>query len=367
MFDHHDIAAMTRALTLARKGEGHVEPNPMVGAVVTVSNNTGGHDVIGEGWHANFGGPHAEVMALRAAGSRSRGATLFVTLEPCCHHGKTPPCTDAVIQSGIDRVVIATLDPFPAVKGKGFKGLKNAGITVDVGLLEQEALQLTRPFRKLVTDGRPWVIAKWAMSLDGILATGSRKDRWLSTEASRKLVHELRGRVDGILVGIRTALIDDPLLTPRPRGPRLPLRIVLDNQARLPVSSQLVQSSHEAPVLVATGPDASSDRIDTLRNAGCEVWVAPTVEKPDQLNALLEELGRRKHTHLLVEGGPQVLESFFDAHLVDEVWTFIAPRIIGSDTQEHSDLPSFTKTPPIHIEHIDHPGGDILLRGCTHT
>ena len=364
MFDHHDIAAMTRALLLAQRGEGHVEPNPMVGAVVTAPNNFGGHDVIGEGWHETFGGPHAEVRALQAAGSRSRGATLFVTLEPCCNHGKTPPCTDAVIQSGVDRVVIATLDPFPAVQGKGVTQLKKAGITVNLGLLEQKALQLTRSFRTLVKDGRPWVIAKWAMSLDGVLATGSQEDRWLSTEESRKLVHELRGRVDGILVGIRTALIDDPLLTPRPRGPRLPLRIVLDNQARLPLSSQLVQTSHEAPVFVATGPNASSDRIDALRRAGCEVWVAPTVEKQDQLSALLLELGRRKHTHLLVEGGPQVLESFFDARFVDEVWTFIAPRIIGRRDQEHSDLPTFINAPPMHIEHIEHPGGDILLKGC---
>ena len=365
MFDPYDTAAMARALELARRGEGRVEPNPMVGAVVAVRDGAGHQHVVGEGWHADFGGPHAEIMALEAAGPGARGATLFVTLEPCCHHGKTPPCTDAVIAAGISRVVIAACDPFPAVAGGGIAALERAGLTVEVGLLEREATRLTAPFRTLVERGRPWVIAKWAMSLDGALATGSSDDRWLSSPASRRLVHELRGRIDGILVGIGTALADDPLLTPRPRGSRFPLRIVLDSQARLPLTSQLVQTARESPVLVAVGTEAPTAGVAALQEAGCDIWHAPQVDRPTQLRSLLEELGSRRHTNVLVEGGPAVLRSFFGAGLVDEVWTFIAPRIVGGDGRGLPPLPTFPDAPPIEIERIDHPGGDILLRGIT--
>lgn len=365
MFDLHDTAAMTRALELARRGEGHVEPNPMVGAVVTSRDAAGHQRIIGEGWHATFGGPHAEILALEAAGARARGATLFVTLEPCCHHGKTPPCTDAVIAAGIRRVVIAARDPFPAVAGGGIAALEAAGLTVEIGLLEREATRLTAPFRTLVEYGRPWVIAKWAMSLDGALATGSDEDRWLSSPASRRIVHDLRGRIDAILVGIGTALADDPLLTPRPPSPRTLLRIVLDSQARLPLTSQLVKTTHETPVLVAVDPEAPATRRAALREAGCEIWTAPLADRPTRLRSLLEELGSRRHTNLLVEGGPAVLRSFFGAQLVDEVWTFIAPRIVGGSGPPQPQLPSFPDAPPIEIEQIDHPGGDILLRGLT--
>jgi diaminohydroxyphosphoribosylaminopyrimidine deaminase/5-amino-6-(5-phosphoribosylamino)uracil reductase len=209
------------------------------------------------------------------------------------------------------------------------------------------------------------VIAKWAMSLDGALATGSSDDRWLSSPASRRLVHELRGRIDGILVGIGTALADDPLLTPRPRGSRIPLRIVLDSQARLPLTSQLVQTARESPVLVAVGGEAPAAEVAALHEAGCDIWHAPRADRPTQLRALLEELGNRRQTNLLVEGGPAVLRSFFGAGLVDEVWTFIAPRIVGRDGRGLPPLPTFPDAPPIEIERIDHPGGDILLRGIT--
>ena len=225
MFDAHDTQAMARALELARRAAGRVEPNPMVGAVIASRDESGSVTIIAEGWHDAFGGPHAEVMALETAGDRARGGTLYVTLEPCCHHGKTPPCTDAVIAAGIRRVVVAARDPFPAVNGGGIAALKRAGITVESGLCEPDALRLTAPFRMLVERGRPWVTAKWAMSLDGALATGTSGDRWLSSPESRGMVHDLRGRVDGILVGIGTALADDPLLTARPAGPRTPLRI----------------------------------------------------------------------------------------------------------------------------------------------
>jgi len=361
MFDADDTAAMTRAIELARRGAGRVEPNPMVGAVITVRDAAGGVHAIAEGWHDRFGGPHAEIMALDAAGDRARGATLYVTLEPCCHHGKTPPCTEAIIAAGISRVVIAACDPFPQVDGGGVAALTQAGIAVERGLCAGEAIRLTAAFRMLVEQGRPWVIAKWAMSLDGALATGSLEDRWLSSEQSRGMVHALRGRVDGILVGVGTALADDPLLTARPAGPRVPLRIVLDSSARLPLTSQLVKTARETPLLVAAGPEAPADRIAALRDAGCEVWIGPGGDRAARLRPLVAELGRRRHTNLLVEGGPEVLRGFFEAGLVDEVWTFVAPRIVGGAATD--PLPTLHDTPPIDVEEVDHPGGDIFIRG----
>ena len=360
-----DEAAMRRALELARRGEGLVEPNPLVGAVVATVGKSG--TVVAEGWHARFGGPHAEVAALAAAGAAARGATLYVTLEPCCHHGKTPPCTAAIIAAGIARVVVATGDPFPAVNGGGMAALRAAGITVESGLCEREALRLTAPFRKLVTTKLPWVIAKWAMSLDGCVATHGRESRWISSEESRAIVHELRGRVDTIAVGIGTALADDPLLTARPAGPRQPLRVVLDGRARLPLDSRLVQSARESPVLVAIGPEGPEERIQALERAGCEVWRGREADRGGRLKALLAELGARRHTNVLVEGGPEVHGACFDAGVVDEVWAFIAPKIIGG-----ADAPSpvagkgsdaMALARGIDIEHVGHPGGDLFIRG----
>jgi diaminohydroxyphosphoribosylaminopyrimidine deaminase/5-amino-6-(5-phosphoribosylamino)uracil reductase len=213
-----------QALASARRGAGLVEPNPMVGAVVATPDGT----LVGTGCHERFGGPHAEVNALAAAGPAARGGTLFVTLEPCCHHGKTPPCTDAILAAGIARVVVAAADPYPEVAGRGIALLRAAGVTVDTGLLECEASRLIAPFTKLVTTGQPWVIAKWAMSLDGhVSAPASAGDRWISSEESRRLVHDLRGRCDAILIGIGTALADDPLLTPQPAHPAGPRLVML--------------------------------------------------------------------------------------------------------------------------------------------
>lgn len=356
-FSPFDAAAMRRALEVARRGEGFVEPNPLVGGVIAA-----GERIVAEGWHQRFGGPHAEVVALDAAGVEARGATLFVTLEPCCHHGKTPPCTEAVIAAGISRVVIAARDPFPAVNGGGITALRAAGITVETGLLEAEALRLTAPFRMLVTAGRPWVIAKWAMSQDRRAAAPPGAGRWISSSESRALVHELRGRMDAILVGIGTALADDPLLTARPPGPRVPLRIVLDSRARLPLESALVQSVGEAPLLVAVGPDAPATRITALRSAGCEVWQSAVAAPADRLHDLLRFLGERRLTNLLVEGGPHVLREFFTAGLVDEIWQFTAPCDYASHPAA-ALLPVFAEPPPFDIESVSHPGGDTLVKG----
>jgi len=352
-----DEAAMGRAIDVARRGLGFVEPNPPVGAVVAV-----GDRIIAEGWHRRFGGPHAEVVALAAAGAAACGATLSVTLEPCCHHGKTPPCTEAVIAAGIGRVMIAARDPFPAVNGGGIAALRAAGITVETGLLEAEALRLTAAFRMLVTAGRPWVIAKWAMSRDRRAAAPPAAGRWISSPESLALVHELRGRMDAILVGIGTALADDPLLTSRPPGPRVPLRIVLDSRARLPRSARLVQSVGEAPLLVAVGPEAPADRIVALRAAGCEVWQSASPSPAARLRELLRLLGDRRLTNLLVEGGPRVLRGFFAAGLVDEIWQFTAPCDYASHPAA-AVLPVFDEPPRFDVESVSHPGGDTLVKG----
>jgi diaminohydroxyphosphoribosylaminopyrimidine deaminase/5-amino-6-(5-phosphoribosylamino)uracil reductase len=362
-FTPFDDAAMRRAVELAARGRGFVEPNPQVGAVVATTGDTPA--IVGEGFHERFGGPHAEVVALAAAGERARGGTLYVTLEPCCHHGKTPPCTDAIIAAGIARVVVAADDPFPAVAGGGIEALRRAGITVETGLCAAEAVRLTLPFRTLVTAGRPWVIAKWAMSLDGMLATAAGQDRWISSPASRQLVHDLRSRVDAIAVGIGTALADDPLLTVRlpadaAAGPRQPLRIVLDAAARLPLQSQLVRTARECPVLVAVGPEAAADAIAALEQAGCEVWRSEKPTRADRWKALLAELGRRRLTNLLVEGGPTLLTELFATDTIDEVWAFVAPAILAAPGQATPQLPDL---PRLHVEEVTHPGGDVLIRG----
>jgi diaminohydroxyphosphoribosylaminopyrimidine deaminase/5-amino-6-(5-phosphoribosylamino)uracil reductase len=321
---NHDETWMRQALALAEQGRGAVEPNPLVGAVV-IKDGVG----VGEGWHQRFGGPHAEVHALAAAGEATRGATLYVTLEPCCHHGKTPPCTDAILRAGIARVVAAMADPFPKVAGKGAEVLRQAGVVVEIGLCETEARRLNAPYLKLLSCGRPYVHAKWAMTLDGKIATRTGNSKWISNQASRRRVHELRGRMDAIIVGIGTVLADDPLLTARPPGPRMPARIVLDSHGRLPRDGQLARTAREAPVIVATARDLAEARADELRGLGCEVMPLSLESTRPALTGLLDELGRRRMTNVLVEGGGDVLGSFRDAGEIDEVHVFIAPKLAG--------------------------------------
>ncbi len=315
-----DFSWMQRALELAERGRGHVEPNPLVGAVVVRDGV-----LVGEGWHQRFGGPHAEMHALGVSGEAARGATLYVTLEPCCHHGKTPPCTDAVLKAGIARVVAAVQDPFPLVSGRGADRLRAAGVPVDIGVGEQEARRLNAPYLTLLGKGRPYVHLKWAMTLDGKIATRSGDSKWISSDAARRRVHQLRGRVDAILVGIGTALVDDPLLTARPPGPRVATRIVLDSQARLPAGSQLLRTADQAPILLATCRPASEVPVGGM----CEILQFQADDGRVSLPALVAELGRRRMTNLLVEGGSAVLGSFLDARLVDEVHVFIAPLLCG--------------------------------------
>jgi diaminohydroxyphosphoribosylaminopyrimidine deaminase/5-amino-6-(5-phosphoribosylamino)uracil reductase len=319
-----DADWMRRALDLAERGRGHVEPNPLVGAVVVRDGA-----LVGEGWHEKFGGPHAEVNAFAASGEGARGATLYVTLEPCCHHGKTPPCTDAVLRAGVARVVAAMPDPFPRVAGGGFAVLKGAGVDVEVGVCEAEARRLNAPYLTLLTHGRPHVHAKWAMSLDGRIATRTGASQWISNEASRRIVHTLRGRMDAILIGVGTAHADDPQLTARPPGPRTATRVVLDSAARLPPTSRLARTARDVPVLLATTDAAPAERVAALEGLGVEVLRLPATEGRPDAAALLAELGRRRFTNVLVEGGAGVLGSLADTGLIDEVHAFVAPRLLG--------------------------------------
>jgi diaminohydroxyphosphoribosylaminopyrimidine deaminase/5-amino-6-(5-phosphoribosylamino)uracil reductase len=355
-----DETWMRRALELAERGRGHVEPNPLVGSVIVRDSQ-----LVGEGWHQRYGQAHAEVVALAAAGEAARDATLYVTLEPCCHHGKTPPCTDAVLRAGIVRVVAAMADPFPQVAGKGAEQLRTAGIAVEFGLCEAEARRLNAPYLKLLATGQPYVHAKWAMTLDGKIATRSGDSKWISNEASRRRVHELRGRMDAILVGIGTALADDPQLTARPAGPRAAVRIVLDSHLRLPTSSFLAQTARQTPTLLATTADASTDRAAGLEGRGCEILRLPSANGRPSITALLAELGRRRFTNLLVEGGSAVLGGFLDAGAIDEAHVFVAPRLAGGadartpiggrGVEKIADALTF---PEWRVETID---GDVLL------
>ena len=319
-----DLWHMQRALDLAAQGQGFVEPNPMVGCVIAR-----GAEIVGEGWHRRFGQAHAEVEALRVASARARGATLYVTLEPCCHHGKTPPCTRAVLAAGVARVVAAMADPFPKVAGGGLAELRAAGVEVQAGVLENLARRLNAPYLKLLAAGRPWVVAKWAMTLDGKIAARTGDSRWISSPASRQLVHQLRGRMDAIIVGRGTAAADDPRLTARPPGPRTALRVVADTRASLSLKSRLVRTAGEVPVLVAVGPEAASADCARLQAAGCQVMVCDGPTPQARLEALLDELGQRRMTNVLVEGGSRLLGSLFDARLIDEVHAFIAPTLAG--------------------------------------
>ncbi|HID21256.1 MAG TPA: bifunctional diaminohydroxyphosphoribosylaminopyrimidine deaminase/5-amino-6-(5-phosphoribosylamino)uracil reductase RibD, partial [Planctomycetaceae bacterium] len=316
-------AVMRRAIELARLGIGSVEPNPAVGAVVVDAHLR----LAGEGYHRAYGQEHAEVAALAACSAIPADATLFVTLEPCCHHGKTPPCTDAIIRAGIRRVVVGLLDPSPHANGQGVARLRAAGVDVEVGLLEDEVRRLNAPFLKLTTTGLPYVHAKWAMTLDGKTATRTGRSRWVSNESSRRIVHQLRGRMDAILVGIGTVEADDPLLTARPAGHRVATRVVFDSRARLPLQSQLVRTLSEAPLLIAAGGDAPAENIERLRSAGIEVLQiaarSPGIgsTRPDPL-PVLRELGGRRMTNVMIEGGARLLGSFFDQQLIDEIHVF---------------------------------------------
>ena len=359
MSSNLDQFYMQRALRLAVRGQGLVEPNPMVGCVIVREDYTynveSGLDksgafrddyvvdpevedkaatlIVGEGWHQKYGEPHAEVNALKMAGDLAKGATMYVTLEPCTHQGKTPPCVDAVIAAGIKRVVVAMSDPFPAVNGSGIEALRAAGVEVEVGVCEEEAQELNSPFVTRLTKNRPWIIGKWAMTLDGKIATRIGSSYWISSDEARLRVHEWRETVDAILIGSRTAMEDDPQLTvrlPEGRTPkRIPTRIVVDSGGTLSVFSELALTARDVPLLLVFGPNTPKGKKEFWESKGAEVMVidAPTHEQ--RLLLLLTNLAERGMTNILVEGGGELLGHFFDLELIDEARVFVSPKIIG--------------------------------------
>jgi len=356
----NDIDFMRQALDLAKKGEGYVEPNPMVGCVLVRDGQ-----IIGQGYHTQFGCAHAEVEAIQSANTDLTGATCYVTLEPCSHYGKTPPCAQAILHTGIRRVVVAMRDPNPVVNGKGIQLLREAGLSVTEHVLEEEARWLNAPYFTLLHKNRPWIHAKWAMTLDGRLAAKTLDSQWISGEESRKIVHQLRSRMDAIVIGAGTAKHDNPMLTVRLDesdrcGNKVPYRVVLGD---ISPESQLVRTAREVPVLIVTETEDPT----TLRQweaSGCEVLRQSCRQT---IRSLLEHFASRKWTHVLVEGGGQVFGTFFDAQCIDEVHAFIAPKLIGGESAvpviggeglEKMSLAALLESPEMKFA-----GQDVYIRG----
>ena len=373
---------MHLALALAAKARGRTRPNPMVGAVVVRAGR-----VVGTGWHRRAGGPHAEVLALRHAGPRARGATLYVSLEPCAHTGRTPPCTEAIASAGIRRVVAAMKDPNPKNRGRGLRRLKARGIRTSVGLLEKEARALNRVFITWRTAGRPFVTGKVAQSLDGKIATRRGSSRWISGPAAREWVHRLRGQVDAILVGVGTVLKDNPRLTVRnpvtlrqaqgerpARGelvePRAgqPIRVILDSRLRTPPRARIFAS--RSVVVIAATARASTSREARLRRAGAEILRVPSRNGRVDLRALLRQLAKREISHLLIEGGGEVIASAFEARVVDRLACIIAPTIIGGrdapTAVEGTGVKSLNAAVRLGNVHVHPLGKDLLVTADVH-
>ena len=382
---------MRMALKLAQRGIGSVEPNPVVGAVIVKANQ-----VIGRGWHKQFGGPHAEINALEDCESLAvnpQGAVMYVTLEPCCHQGKTAPCTDAIIAAGVTKVVIATIDPSEYAAGRGVEQLRKAGIEVQIGACETQAKLLNAPFIKFAATGRCWVTLKWAQSIDGKLAyAGDNNKRWISNQQSRKDAHNLRRRAGAILVGVNTVLADDPLLTARPvrslhrSSTSLPegltsngarpakereaTRIVLDNHLRIPPDCQLLTTAKETPVLILTSPEtlqANPQTAEKITQMGAEVLAYSNTQGLSNLLFLLDELNKRGIAQLLVEGGPTVITSFLKEQLADEIVIYIAPKILGAQGAADITKPMADLTQTVRLRYVDTKcfGDDVRLTGLT--
>lgn len=319
---------MHQALELAEKGRGWTSPNPMVGAVVVKQGR-----VVGRGYHQRAGGPHAEVNAIDDAGDRARGATIYVTLEPCNHFGRTPPCTRKIIDAGIRRVVVAMTDPNPGVEGGGNQYLQDQGIEVTTGICEGQARILNEGFVTWVTTGSPFVILKCAATLDGRIATRTGDSRWVTGPASRRFVHQIRHAVDAIMVGVETVKKDDPSLTTRLEGETGsdPTRIILDTHLSMPLTSKMLHQPSDAPTWVVCGAGAAADRRSALENTGARVITAPVKESRIDLSALMKQLGSMQIGSLLIEGGGTVIGSAFAAGIVDKICFFYAPKVLGGD------------------------------------
>lgn len=367
MADSPDETFMQVALDLATNGLGHVEPNPMVGCVIVRDGA-----IIGHGYHAKFGGPHAEVAALRSLDSidQAAGATVYVTLEPCSHHGKTPPCADALIDAKIGRVVVAMEDPFSEVSGRGIARLRDTGIDVTVGVLQDQAERAVAPFVKRVTTGLPWVIAKWAMTIDGRIATRTGDSQWITNPQSRAAVHELRARVDAIVAGMGTVTADNPQLTARLSGedsspPRIATRVIFCRHRLPTLESMLVRTIDQAPLLLVAGPGVDIIGLRRLADAGASVMPIDDDDPATMAGTVLRKLAADGATNVMLEGGGEIFASFFASNNVDECHVFLGPKafggvaaagpIGGSGVAQVSQAWTFT------LQAIDRFGNDVRL------
>ena len=387
MITEDDILLMQDAMLLAQHGEGQVNPNPLVGALI-VKND----DIVASGYHTRYGDLHAEREAFKDAESRGidcKGATLYVTLEPCCHEGHQPPCVDAVIEHGISRVVVGMLDPNPLVAGKGLEILRSKGIEVDVfedenedenencvkaaqELVKQLRMQ-NRVFLKFITTNQPWITAKWAMTLDGKIATSTGDSKWITNKQSRQRVHMLRKNNMAILCGIGTVIADDPMLNVRlseetmqrlgikEHEVRHPIRIVADRQARIPMESQLVSTAHEYPTIVVYGNSADEEKLQQLRDAGVTLWNCNT------LTELVQRAGAEKIDSILLESGGTLSEALLSEGLIDEVVAFVAPKIIGGKSArtpvEGEGVTLMSEAIELEDQIVETVGSDVMISG----
>jgi len=357
----NDLSYMDRALALARKGKGLTSPNPMVGALLVKSGT-----IVGEGFHRYAERKHAEVCAIEQAGEQAKNATLYVTLEPCSHFGRTPPCCDLIIRSGVSRVVAATKDPNPQVRGAGFERLRKAGVDLIIGLRETEAVRLNEAYLKYIQTGLPFVTLKTAMTLDGKIAAQDGRSKWITSEESRRRAQQLRFENDAVLVGIGTVLQDDPSLTDRSGQPRRrPLvRVILDSKLRLPLTSNLIRSVREGAIIIFCLERCDAERQHLLVEAGIEVIPVPASDLHIPMMSVLKELGRRDLTSLLIEGGSQVNFSALSSMAADKMVCFLAPKILGGKAIPAvggTGFPGLNDNFPLRFESVERIGSDLLI------
>ncbi|HSB03558.1 MAG TPA: bifunctional diaminohydroxyphosphoribosylaminopyrimidine deaminase/5-amino-6-(5-phosphoribosylamino)uracil reductase RibD [Thermodesulfobacteriota bacterium] len=356
---------MKQVLRLAEKGRGRTSPNPMVGAVLVK-----GGKIVGKGYHAKAGEAHAEIIALQQAGESARGSTLYINLEPCIHYGRTPPCAPRVVEAQVKRVVLGIKDPNPQVKGRGIKQLREAGVDVQMGVLEKECQRINEAFFKYMVKEEPFVILKVASTLDGKIATRGGDSKWITGETSRRFVHRLRDQVDGVLVGIGTVLKDDPMLTTRIEGGRDPYRIVLDSRLRIPERARIFEGT-PSRVIIATTKKGSKEKMERLRERGVQVLIFDSKGGRVNLKTCLKRLAAMGVMTLLVEGGSRVNGSFLDERAVDKFYFFFSPKWIGDPEAPGvfggngvRDLREVIKTQEIHVRKM---GDDFLLKGYVQT
>lgn len=353
-----DYDYMKLALNMAKATRGQTSPNPMVGAVLVKN-----HEIVGVGIHVKAGGPHAEVHAIQMAGEKAKGATLYVTLEPCSHYGKTPPCTDLIIQSGVKKVFVAAVDPNPKVCGNGIQKLKKAGIQVKVGLLQDEASTLNKVFFHYTRTGLPFVTMKTAISMDGKIATVMGESKWITGEKAREDVHQYRHMHDAILVGVNTVIHDNPFLTTRLKnGGKNPIRVILDTNLRIPLDANVV-TDKSAKTYIVTGNRANPDKADNLTSLG--VKIIKMEQSSISIKEMLKVLGKHDITSIFVEGGGKIQGSFLEEKAFQEIITYIAPKLIGGDqapaTFGGMGIKHINEVPLLRFTQIDKIGDDIKI------